>query len=223
MSTETSRFPEINTVRAGPWWEIILVMAVYLAVRFLIPSLAQVLAVPLILYMVIESWLRHRSWADNGFNLRTILSGLRKTFGLLLLVVVVLQIGPIYGEHILLPELSAHIINRVPYDLSNLGPGFFIFLAVSTFLEEVIFRALFQNRLSAFVSPAVAIITVSLVFASGHIQPGPMMVVLADFLGVFVDSLLFGIIYQQSKNVFVAWIPHYLADIVATFILLSLK
>jgi uncharacterized protein len=223
MSTSTSDSPEARPVIRTPWWGIVFAMLLYLAPILFFPALKQIMAVPLILYLVIESRLRHHSWAENGFKYRDLFSGFRATLGWFLLVAFGSQVLAIYGEHFFLPAVSGHILARVPYDLSTLNAGIFIFLAVSTFLEELIFRVLFQNRLSSTFSPVVSIGLVSFVFIVAHYTPGPALVVFFDLLGVFIDSLIFGVIFQRTKNVFVVWIAHYIADVVALLMLLSLK
>jgi membrane protease YdiL (CAAX protease family) len=223
MTTSGSTTTGSNQFKSSPWWEIVIVIVAYLGISITLPELKQILAIPLILYMIIESWLRHRTWAENGFSFRTIPSGLRQTFMWFLLVVFGTQALFIFGGYFFLPDLFAHIIGRVPMDIGSLNASLFISIAIATFLEELNFRALFQNRLSAFVSPAVAIGLVSLVFAIGHYSPGPALIVFIDLLSVFVDSLIYGIIFQRSKNVFVSWIPHYLADIFSIVVLILIK
>jgi hypothetical protein len=44
-----------------------------------------------------------------------------------------------------------------------------------------------------------------------HFSIGPALIVIFDLLSVFIDSTFFGIIFQRSHNVFVAWIAHFLA------------
>jgi membrane protease YdiL (CAAX protease family) len=223
MSASSSVKVESRPSKPAPWWEIVAVIVLYLGISILVPGLKQILALPLIIYMVIESWLRHRTWADNGFSIHSILGGFRKTFGWFLLVAFGTQAFFVFGEYFFLPDVFAHLAARVPWDMSSLTASLIINIAIATFLEELLFRALFQNRLSAFVSPAMAIGLVSLVFAIGHFSPGPALVVFVDLLSVFVDSLIFGIIFQRSRNVFVAWIPHFLADIFAIILLLLIK
>jgi len=223
MTASESATTESNKSKSGPWWEIVFVIVVYLGISLTFPELKQILALPLIVYMIIESWLRHRSWAENGFNIRSILSGLRQTFVWFLLVAFGTQALFIFGGYFFLPDLFVHLIGRVPMDISSLNVSLFISIAIATFLEELIFRALFQNRLSAYVSPAVAIGLVSLVFAFEHYSPGPALIVFVDLLSVFVDSLIYGIIFQRSRNVFVSWIPHYLADIFSIVVLILIK
>ena len=181
MSASPSVKVDSRPSNPAPWWEIVIVIALYLSISIFIPGLKQILALPLIAYMVIESWLRHRTWADNGFSIRSIFDGFRKTFGWFLLVAFGTQALFFFGVYFFLPDVFVHLAGRVPWDMSSLTASLFISIAIATFLEELLFRALFQNRLSTFVSPAAAIGLVSFVFALEHFSPGPALVSLLTF------------------------------------------
>jgi uncharacterized protein len=173
-----------------------------------------------IAYLIVESHLRGRTWSEIGFNLRSIPAGLRNNIVWIILVAVVIQALVAYGSYFFLPEYANHLINRIPFEIGTISIGILIALGVSTLGEEIIYRALFQNRMSDFLSPASAILLSSLVFALMHFSPGPALIVSFDLLSVFIDSIIFGIIFYRSHNVFVAWIAHFLADIVGIFLLL---
>jgi len=153
MTDSAPAVAEPRQSKSGPWWEIALVMALYLGISLAVPSLKELVALPLVAYMVIESWRRHRTWAENGFSFRTIPAGFARTWGWILIVVFVAQTVWVLAEKYLFPEVYAHVIGRVSLDISSLNVSLLITLAIATFLEEVIFRAFFQNRLTAFVSP----------------------------------------------------------------------
>jgi membrane protease YdiL (CAAX protease family) len=223
MSTSASVTPESHPTKTAPWWEIVIIIALYLIIGFIIPSLKQILAVPLIAYMIVEGLLRHHTWADFGFNLRSIPSGLFKTLGWILLVGIGTQALYAIGAKLFLPEVFTHLIARIPINISAISVSLLITLAIATFLEEVIFRGLFQNRLNMLLNPTVAIVVTSLVFAVAHFSAGPAIVVIFDLVGVFIDSVIYGIIFQHSRNVFVSWIAHYLADIVGIILIMLLK
>jgi uncharacterized protein len=222
-TTQATAIPAPRLAKAAPWWEIVILIAVYLATHFLAPALEQLYVLAVIVYLIVEAFLRRRTWADNGWGLRNILPGLLKTWGWALLVAFGTQALSVFGDRLFVPELFAHIYARVPFNLAAFTPGLFIALAIGTFEEEFLYRAVFQNRLSAFVSPTVAIVGTSLIFALAHFHPGSALVVAVDLLSVFVDSLIYGLIFQRSKNIFVSWLPHYVADIFATILIVLVK
>jgi uncharacterized protein len=211
--------------KAAPGWELAILIAVYLVVHFLVPAFEQIYVLAVVVYLIVEAILRHRTWADNGFGLRNIFSGLLKTWGWALLVAFGMQALVILAEHFLLPDVYAHIIARTSktVDLTVLKPSLFIILAIGTFEEEFLYRAVFQNRLSAFTSSAVAIVGVSLLFALAHFHSSPALVVVVDLFSIFVDSLIYGLIFRRSRNIFVSWLPHYVADLFAVILMMLVK
>lgn len=223
MTVSTSTMHETRTTQPAPWWEIVVIIVFYLFVTRFVKGLAPILPIFFLLYMVVEGRLRHRTWADYGFRLRTIPAGIHQTLGWALLVIFGTQALFVFGEYFFLPEVFQHIAARLPFDLNAINANLVITLVIGTFLEELIFRALFQSRLSAFVAPGTAIGLAALAFALAHYSPGSALVVFVDLLSVFVDGVLYGLIYHRSRNIFVSWIPHFLADVVALFLLLALK
>jgi uncharacterized protein len=208
------------------WLEIAFIMAVYLAVHFLVPGpklvIEQLFILLVIVYLIVEGLLRHRSWADNGFSFRTIPTGFKKTWIWCLIVAFGTQALFLVIGRFLYPDLLSYAVKRAPVDVSSLTPALFITLAISTFEEEFLFRAVFQNRMGKWVAPVIAVVGVSAVFALVHISPGAALVVGVHLFSVFVDSLVFGVIFLRSRNVFVSWIPHYVADVFSILVILLL-
>jgi uncharacterized protein len=223
MMPQPATILQTRTTKEAPWWEIAIIIALYLAIHFSFHRLDQIYILLVIIYLIVEDFLRHRTWADNGFGLRNILPGLKKTWGWCFLVAFGTQALFLFGGRFFLPEVFEYIIKRTPIDLTSLKPALFIAMAIATFEEEFLFRAVFQNRLSKWIAPAIAIGIVSCIFALAHFSSGSALVVGVHVISVFIDSVIFGIIFERSKNVFVAWIPHYVADIFATFLILALR
>lgn len=96
-----------------------------------------------------------------------------------------------------------------------------ITITIGTFLEEVAFRSFFQERLSWFIKPTFAILLTSVVFGFMHFSKGSPLIVSFDILGIIIDSIVYGIIYNKTKNIFASWIIHYLADIVGFILILA--
>jgi len=47
-----------------------------------------------------------------------------------------------------------------------------------------------------------------------------MPIVVYDIETIFIDSIIFGIIFNRTKNIFASWIGHILADLVGIVLLL---
>jgi membrane protease YdiL (CAAX protease family) len=171
-------------------------------------------------YLVGERFLRKRTWRELGFRGGTILRDARSSWFLILCVGVIVQALVVMGARAWQPAFLGHVAARLPVGSLGLA-GFLPLVLIGTFWEEVNFRALYQERLSWFLPLPVAIGLVSLLFGAGHWNGGDPALAIVDVLLVVVDSVLYGVIFARSRNVFVAWVAHFLADITGlTFMML---
>jgi uncharacterized protein len=166
-----------------------------------------------IAYLIIESRLRRRPKDETGFNIRGLPVALRENWLFILLVVFVTPLITVIVGKLFLPEYFSHVLDRVtPYVKMDSMDKLLTQLLILAFGEEIVFRVFLQGRLSWFINPRLAIFLSSIVFAVVHFTPDIMVVVIMDLLSVFVDSLLFGFIFERSKNVFASTIAHFLGN-----------
>lgn len=126
--------------------------------------------------------------------------------------IVVLFLAKIY-----FPELLEHIGGRT----AHLGIGILLVvqLMVSALGEEIAWRAFFQHEFAKIVPVKPAIVITSIVFAIGHFSPGNLTIVIIDVFLVFLNSVIYGIIFAKSKNAFVSSLAHFAANLVAIVLL----
>jgi membrane protease YdiL (CAAX protease family) len=198
-------------------------MALSLGISLGSPSLKLLGILIPVVYLIAERGLRRRTWAEIGLSPRGLLAGLRQNWGWALLVAVGTQALAAVGSYLLVPEYFRHVTERLPFDLSAFNVGLFVALGFATLGEEIIYRGLFQGRISAWMPAGAAIALTSLVFAAMHYTPGAALIVAIDLAFVLVDSLIYGIIFQRSRSVWVSWIPHFAADIVGLVLITMLK
>jgi membrane protease YdiL (CAAX protease family) len=134
---------------------------------------------------------------------------MKKTFMLILLVFI---------ERSMFPEVANHILKRLPINLNN-KKIVLLNIVVGTFIEELIYRQIIQTVITKFTSVPFAIIIVSIAFTLMHYSSGQFSIVFFDLLGVFVDSILYGLIFSRS-NILFSWSAHCLSDLVALACLL---
>lgn len=191
--------------------EYLIVATVLIVTSFTPYKLVGMLVV--IVYMIIEGRLRRRPKEETGSDLRGLPLALRDNWLFVLLVVFVTPLITVIVGKLFLPEYFTHVLERViPYVKMDSIGKLFVQLLILALGEEIVFRAFLQGRLSMFINPRLAIILASIVFAAVHFTSGVRVVVIMDLLSVFVDSLLFGIIFEKSKNVLASTVAHFLGN-----------
>jgi uncharacterized protein len=173
-----------------------------------------------ILYLFIENKRDKGKMEDIGFIPKNILSDIKK-YWWLILIPAVSGIVAISLSILFLPDFYLHVIERTKPMLSFdklllLIPQ----LLILAFGEEIAFRAFFQTKICNITKPIWAIIITSLFFAIGHFSSGSISLVFYDLIFIFIDSVVYGIIYQKTKNVYTCTISHFLANFIGIFILL---
>jgi len=202
-------------------WETLLVLLVSLGLGLIYPGLKTFSILLPVAYLIIERRLRKRSWSELGFDLKGFPAALKANWWLVVLVAFVVQVLAVFSTRAFLPAFITHVVERLPISIHN---GWMILipsLLLSTLGEEIVYRGFFQERLSWFIQAPLAIGIVSVVFALMHYSPGPLGVVVVDLGLIVIDSILYGAIFARSKNIFVAWIAHALADIVGVWLMLT--
>lgn len=202
--------------------ETLIVFALTVIPSLLWPSFKTVSVFLPIAYLLIERQLRKRPWVELGFDTRGIKSALVANWFLILLEVFVIQIVAALLARAFWPAFLTHLESRIPlFDRTQLMSliGLMLF---TTLGEEMAFRSLFQERMSWFIKTPVAIFVVSVIFGLLHWSPGDLVVTVVDVGLVVLDSLFFGLIFSRGKNLYVAWLTHFLANVVAVVFLFML-
>lgn len=195
--------------------ELFILIGLMLVSVIFIPALKGLMAIAPIIYFLVERRIRKRSREEIGFGTEHFNALIKKTWVLILVVGVGMQLMYLYSYKWFFPAVLEHVLIRVPLDFNDLNPMLFFTIALLAFGEEIVFRGLIQARLSKLMPVWIAIVLTSVLFAVMHIAAGKPSVIFADLLSVFIDSVLFGIIFAKSKSIYIATIAHILANTVA--------
>lgn len=176
------------------------------------------LYVPLI-YFFVELRLKKHSWNESGVKFKNAYKDLKDNWYLIILVGIVFQFLAVYIGKSLLPEYIEHVKSRIPlFNLENIIP-LVILIIFGTLFEEIIFRAFLQERLSQNMKSVIAILISSIIFGVVHVEYGVISIVIFDISTIIFDSIIYGLIYERSKNILASWSAHLLADIVGLLLL----
>ena len=124
---------------------------------------------------------------------------------------------------LILPNYIEHIASRSEEMLAvkNL-PVLLIQLLVFAAGEEIAWRAFFQKQLNTILPAIPTIMITSALFTLGHLTSGSLIIVSYDLLFVFVNSLIYGVIFCKTNNVWMSAASHFAANLLAVIILFIL-
>jgi membrane protease YdiL (CAAX protease family) len=124
---------------------------------------------------------------------------------------------------LILPEYIEHVLARtetfVSFDKVLILIIQLSFLALG---EEIAWRAFFQKQLNKALPIIPTLLISSLLFAIGHFSQGNAVIVLYDVLFVFINSVLYGIIFHKTNNAWMSAISHFAANLFSIIILVFL-
>lgn len=155
---------------------------------------------------------------QSGLRFHTIVADLKKpgvVFWLLLPVVSGLA-ALVVGKLLFSGEFVAHVLGRTGSILSFDKPVLLIGQVVlAAFGEEIAYRGFFFGKGAKLFPVWVCAVVSSAVFAAGHIAPGDLGIVVYDIAGVFIDSLIFSVIYAKTGNCVISTFSHILGNAIS--------
>ncbi len=156
--------------------------------------------------------------SESGLRFTTILEDLKKprVIAWALLPSVSGIVTLVVGNLIFSGEFAAHEMGRagsiLSFDKTILLTGQVI---IAAFGEEIAYRGFFLGKGMKILPFWLCAVVSSLTFAAGHIAAGNLGVVLYDVACVFIDSLLFSVIYHKSGNCVVSTLSHILGNAIS--------
>lgn len=195
--------------------ELYIIIGLMIVSVLFIPVLKGIMAIAPIVYFLVERKVRKRTKEEIGFRTANFSEKMKQSWMLILFVGIVMQLFYLFSYQNIFPQVLEHVLGRVPLDFSDLNPILFLSIVLLAFGEEIVFRGLIQARLSKLMPVWVAILVTSLLFAVMHIATGETTVVMVDLMSVFIDSVLFGIIFAKTRSIYIATLAHILANSVA--------
>lgn len=148
--------------------------------------------------------------SESGLRFNTLKADCKKTGVIWLLLPGVSGIVTlIVGNLIFDGEFVAHVMGRtssiLSFDKAALLIGQVI---IAAFGEEIAYRGFFFGKSSKFFPVWICAVVSSVIFAAGHIAIGNIGIVCYDIATVFIDSLIFSVIYYKSGNCVISTFSH---------------
>lgn len=156
--------------------------------------------------------------AESGLRFNTIVEDMKKpgVSAWILLPSVSGIVTLVVGNLIFSGEFAAHVMGRtssiLSFDKTVLLMGQVI---IAAFGEEIAYRGFFLGKGMKIFPFWLCAVVSSLVFAAGHIATGNIGVVVYDVATVFIDSLVFSVIYHKSGNCVISTFSHILGNAIS--------
>ena len=158
--------------------------------------------------------------SESGLSFKRFFPDLKKP-GVLLLILFMLVLSP--GEMLLSKAVFGsayidHVLGRVNVPGLDQLPLLLFSQIVSVLGEEIEFRAFFVGKGMKRFSFWPVAVAGAVLFAAAHYTAGAAGIVAWDLGGIFIDAILFAILYRRTGNCLISFIPHFLNNMIGFFL-----
>ena len=158
--------------------------------------------------------------SESGLSFKRFFSDLKKP-GVLLLILFLLVLSPVemlLSKAVFGSAYIDHVLGRVNVPGLDQLPLLLFNQIVSVLGEEIEFRAFFVGKGMKRFSFWPVAVAGAVLFAAAHYTAGAAGIVAWDLAGIFIDAILFAILYRRTGNCLISFIPHFLNNMIGFFL-----
>ena len=158
--------------------------------------------------------------SESGLSFKRFFSDLKKP-GVLLLILFLLVLSPVemlLSKAVFGSAYIDHVLGRVNVPGLDQLPLLLFNQIVSVLGEEIEFRAFFVGKGMMRFSFWPVAVAGAVLFAAAHYTAGAAGIVAWDLGGIFIDAILFAILYRRTGNCLISFIPHFLNNMIGFFL-----
>ena len=158
--------------------------------------------------------------SESGLSFKRFFSDLKKPWVVpLILFMLVLSLAEILlSKAVFGSAYIDHVLGRIDVPGLDQLPLLLFSQIVSVLGEEIEFRAFFVGKGMKRFSFWPTAIAGAVLFAAAHYAAGPAGIVARDLAGIFIDAILFAILYRRTGNCLVSFVPHFLNNMIGFFL-----
>ena len=158
--------------------------------------------------------------SESGLSFKRFFSDLKKP-GVIPLILFMILLSPaemLLSKAVFGRAYIDHVLGRI--NVPGLGqlPLLLFNQTVSVLGEEIEFRAFFVGKGMKRFSFWPAAIVGAVLFAAAHYAAGAPGIVAWDLGGIFIDAILFAILYRKTGNCLISFIPHFVSNMLGFFL-----
>ena len=158
--------------------------------------------------------------SESGLSFKRFFPDLKKP-GVLLLILFMLVLSPVemlLSKAVFGSAYIDHVLGRVNVPGLDQLPLLLFNQIVSVLGEEIEYRAFFVGKGMKRFSFWPVAIAGAVLFAAAHYAAGPAGIVAWDMSGIFIDAILFAILYRKTGNCLISFVPHFLNNMIGFFL-----
>lgn len=158
--------------------------------------------------------------SESGLSFKRFFSDLKKpgVIPLILFMILLSLAEMLLSKAVFGSAYIDHVLGRVNVPGLDQLPLLLFNQIVSVLGEEIEFRAFFVGKGMKRFSFWPVAIAGAVIFAAAHYAAGPAGIVARDLAGIFIDAILFAILYRRTGNCLISFIPHFLNNMIGFFL-----
>ena len=158
--------------------------------------------------------------SESGLSFKRFFSDLKKP-GVIPLILFMLVLSP--AEMLLCKAVFGsayidHVLGRISVPNLDQLPLLLINQIASVLGEEIEFRAFFVGKGMKRFSFWPVAVAGAVLFAAAHYAKGATGIIAWDLGGIFIDAVLFAILYRKTGNCLISFVPHFLNNMIGFFL-----
>ena len=168
-----------------------------------------------ILFFFVLEHFDKKTQIELGLRFKSFFDDLKKQ-GVILLVL--LPVGSavvtlLIGDMIFKGAFTSHVLGRTDGMLSfDKIPILMVQIVIAALGEEIAWRGFFLGKSMRILPFWLCVILSSLLFSIAHISSGSIELVSYDIFMIFVDSIIYALIYKKSGNCLISALSHFLGN-----------
>lgn len=158
--------------------------------------------------------------SESGLSFKRFFSDLKKP-GVIPLILFMILLSPaemLLSKAVFGRAYIDHVLGRINVPGLDQFPLLLFNQVVSVLGEEIEFRAFFVGKGMKRFSFWPVAVAGAVLFAAAHYTAGPAGIVAWDLGGIFIDAILFAILYRKTGNCLISFIPHFVSNMLGFFL-----
>ena len=158
--------------------------------------------------------------SESGLSFKRFFSDLKKpgVLPLILLMIILSLAEMLLSKAVFGSAYIDHVLGRIDVPGLDQLPMLVFSQIVTVLGEEIEFRAFFVGKGMKQLPFWWVAIVGAVIFAAAHYAAGPAGIVARDLGGIFIDAILFAILYRKTGNCLISFVPHFLNNMIGFFL-----